>query len=262
MIWFFDSWFGGLQTMKYFNKLYPNYDYIFLADTKNCPYWEKTWEEIKQLTFKAINRLFNQWAEIVIVACNTAAAYSIRSRQAQYPNKKTLSITIPGIEQILKKEDIYCNVWIIATQATISSDIYNDLFHRFGGKNNPEFKFITAQPLVDLVEQWFDNEKQNYELVKKYTEKFWSNTKYLVLWCTHFPILIKYFQKFFKWIIIDPSLEAAKKFWSYLLRHPEIENKITKNKEIKFFTTWNSQNFDNIWSRIWWNKIYSKKINI
>jgi glutamate racemase len=39
------------------------------------------------------------------LACNTAAAYSVRNRQTQYPHKKVLSITIPGIEKILTEEN-------------------------------------------------------------------------------------------------------------------------------------------------------------
>jgi glutamate racemase len=42
MIGIFDSGFGGLQTMKYFKEKYPQYDYLFLADSKNCPYGSKS----------------------------------------------------------------------------------------------------------------------------------------------------------------------------------------------------------------------------
>jgi glutamate racemase len=42
---------------------------------------------------------------MVILACNTAAAYAVRSRQEQYPDKKVLSITIPGVEKILKDDN-------------------------------------------------------------------------------------------------------------------------------------------------------------
>ncbi|HCB50990.1 TPA: hypothetical protein DEP21_00050 [Patescibacteria group bacterium] len=68
---------------------------------------------------------------MVILACNTAAAYAVRSRQTLYPEKKVLSITIPGIEEIIKRDKTTGNVGILATQATINSNIYNDLFARF-----------------------------------------------------------------------------------------------------------------------------------
>jgi glutamate racemase len=66
-----------------------------------------------------------------VIACNTAAAYSIRKRQTLYPNKKTLSITIPGIEEVLSSENSNLSIGVMATQATIASEIYNDLYYRF-----------------------------------------------------------------------------------------------------------------------------------
>jgi glutamate racemase len=259
MIWFFDSWFWGLQTMKHFYQQHPEYDYIFLADTANCPYWQKTWKEIKKLTFNALQWLFNQWAEIVIIACNTAAAYSIRERQTQFPNKKALSISIPGVEKILEKNDISWKIWIIATQATVDSDIYNDLFKKFGGETDPKFNFVIASELVDLVEKWFENEQENLFLVRKFTKKLPQTTQYLILWCTHFPILKKYFKQTFNGKLIDPSEEAARKFWTYLNNHPEIKKKLKTNKQIKFFTTGNTSRFNTIGSKIRWNKIQAKK---
>ena len=128
MIGIFDSWFGWLQTMKYFQEKYPQYDYLFLADSKNCPYGSKSGDEIKKLTYQGLNWLFNNGADIVILACNTAAAYSVRARQEEFPQKKVLSITIPGIEKILENKRDDKTIGVLATQATILSNIYTDIF--------------------------------------------------------------------------------------------------------------------------------------
>ena len=96
--------------MKYFRQLYPDLDYLFLADEKHCPYGAQDGEIIQKLTFNALHRLFDHGAKIVILACNTAAAFSVRKWQTQFPEKKVLSITIPGIEEILAQDDIQGNV--------------------------------------------------------------------------------------------------------------------------------------------------------
>lgn len=261
MIGFFDSWFGWLQTMKYFHDLYPEYDYLFLADNKNCPFGRKSGEEIQQITFDALNRFFDNWVEIVIIACNTAAAYSIRKRQTLYPNKKTLSITIPWIEEILSSENNGLSVGIIATQATIASDIYNDLYYRFGGTGAPDFHFVMAPKLVDMVESWA-NEELIVTTIKEYLSQFPKDLQALILWCTHFPVYKKYFSQLFKWKLIDPSLNSAQKFGIYLENHPEIKNKLTTNWSVKFYTTWDTKKFDEIGSKIWWEDIVSKNIVI
>jgi glutamate racemase len=34
------------------------------------------------------------------MACNTASAHAIRPWQEKYPNRKVLSVTVPGVEAI------------------------------------------------------------------------------------------------------------------------------------------------------------------
>lgn len=260
MIWFFDSGFWGLQTMKDFQELYPQYNYIFLADNKNCPFGNKDGEIIKKLTFNGIQWLFDQWAKIVILACNTAAAYAVRSRQTQYPEKKVLSITIPWIEKILK-DDINKKIGILATQATILSNIYTDLFHKFGGKNNPDFQFVMAPKLVDLVESGEARQEEIDFIVQEYINKF-RDIDTLILGCTHFPILINNIKRFFIGDIIDPSKEAAIQFGTYLERHPEIKENLTTGGQTTYYTTWPAETFSTIGTRIAEKEIAANQIEL
>jgi glutamate racemase len=268
MIWFFDSWFWWLQTMKYFHDLYPYYDYIFLADNKNCPFGHRSWPEIEKITFNALNWLFDNRADIVIIACNTAAAYSIRKRQSLYPDKKTLSITVPWVEQIISNysystgfsED--ASVWIIATQATVRSDIYIDLYSRFWWKWSPDFHFVMAPKLVDMVESWINDKSQIKHAITKYLLQFPKDITTLILWCTHFSVYKAYFDELFDWIVVDPSFYSAQKFDKYLKSHWEIENKLSKNSTTRFYTTWDTDSFDKIWFNICNKQIISKKISI
>lgn len=255
MIGFFDSGFGWLKTMKYFQELYPEYDYLFFADNKNCPFWKKTWEEIQKITFDALNYFFDNGAKIVIIACNTAAAYSIRKRQTQYPDKKVLSITVPGIEEIIARKSQITSIWVLATKATITSDIYNDLYTRFWWTHNPDFHFVMASDLVDLVESGTKNETLIKATIKDYLSQLPKEVSTLVLWCTHFSVYIKYFQELFDGDIIDPSYYSAHKFGEYLQNHPELKSKLSTNWSIKFQTTWDIDTFDQIWSIIWWKDI-------
>lgn len=221
--------------MKDFQELYPQYNYIFLADSKNCPFGNKDGETIKNITFDGIQWLFDQGAKIVILACNTAAAYAVRSRQTQYPEKKVLSITIPGVEKILK-DDTNKKIGILATQATILSNIYTDLFHKFGGKNNPDFQFVMAPKLVDLVESGENRQEEIDFVVQEHINKF-RDIDTLILGCTHFPILINNIKRFFIGDIVDPSKEAAIQFGDYLERHPEIKDNLTTGGQTTYYTT-------------------------
>ena len=260
MIGIFDSGFGWLQTMKYFYKRYPEYNYCFLADTKNCPYGNKSGEEIRTLTYQWLHRLFDHGADIVILACNTAAAYSIRARQEEFPNKKVLSITIPGIEKILTKKRDKQNIGVLATQATIVSNIYTDIFLKLWGES-PHFHWVIASDLVTLIESWCKDENKIQKMVDWYLAKF-KDIDHLILWCTHFPVLMRYFHKTFKGEIIDPSQEAADKFGIYLEKHPEIKNKLNIGGHIEFLTTGNIDTFVHIGENIWERDITAKYIEL
>ena len=260
MIGIFDSGFGGLQTMKYFQAKYPQYNYIFLADSQNCPYGSKSGEEIKKLTYQWLHRLFDNGAKIVILACNTAAAYTIRARQEEFPQKKVLSITIPGIERILENNRADKNIWVLATQATILSNIYTDIFLKLSGES-PYFQWVMASELVELIESGYEDQDKIQAIIDTYLAKF-DNIDHLILWCTHFPVLMEYFRAGFWGEIVDPSLEAAEKFGNYLERHKNIKENLNTWWHIEFITTGDLETFEKIGSHIWGSEIKAKHIEI
>ena len=98
-----------------------------MGDLAYVPRGERSGEWIQARTFLCLEWLFAQGCKLVILACNTASAYAIRPWQEQYPDKKVLSITIPGVEttHLLGAN----NVLLLATRATITSEIYLSLIH-------------------------------------------------------------------------------------------------------------------------------------
>lgn len=251
MIWIFDSWFGWLQTLKYFKEFLPQYDYIFFADSKNIPYWDKTKEQIKELTYKWLNFLFDKWAKIVILACNSASSYAIRPWQKDFPDKKTLSITIPWVESVC--ENWFCNVWLLATQITIQSWIYEKKTNEINPNNHINWYKI---PATDLV---LEIEKGNFEtdILEKYFVWLENKLDALILWCTHFPIVKKQIIKILpnNIQIIDPAYESVKKFITYLEKHSDIKNSLSKWWTSQFYVSWDINIFKQIWEQILWESL-------
>src|ERR1043165_2177711 len=77
----FDSGVGGLTVHHRLVERFPTADFIFLADQANAPYGGKPGEEIVTLTRAGCERLFDQGCDLVILACNTAAAVALRRLQ-------------------------------------------------------------------------------------------------------------------------------------------------------------------------------------
>lgn len=260
MIGIFDSGLGGLQTLKYFQDLYPEYDYLYLADTKNNPYGDKSSTDIKNHTFAALQWLFEQWADVVIVACNTAAAYAIRAWQSEFPDKKALSVTIPAVEKVIK---LWAkDVGVLMTEATLRSGVFHDLYARLWWDRHAVLEVVMAPEIVPLIESWDQDRAHHRQLIKKYLSKFNPFMDCLVLWCTHYPIWMEDFMKLFSWTIVDPSMEACRSFGEYLLRHPEIASQLSKKSQVQAFCTWDVKQFEQIAQAIYGDEIPVKQVEI
>ena len=80
----FDSGLGGLAIALAIMKRLPEYDYLYLGDTKRVPYGNRSQDVIHEFTGEALDYLFGRDCQIVILACNTASAEALRHHQQQY----------------------------------------------------------------------------------------------------------------------------------------------------------------------------------
>ena len=211
--------------------LLPEYDYLFFGDNEHMPYGEKTPHQIEQYTFEALERLFTQGCQIVIIACNTAAAYSIRKRQDIYPQRKVLSVTIPGIESLVQSGN--CNTLFLSTKATEESGILADLAYKNHYEGTLSVK--SCPGLADYIETDAINNYTKEEKKKIITDYVGDTNSYdsIVLACTHYGIRYDIFVELYPLLtIIDPSQACATALQDYLYRHSEIEKQLTKSKTV------------------------------
>ena len=84
MIGVFDSGYGGLTILKGFLDLMPRYGYLYLGDSARTPYGNKSLQIVFEYTRQAVDFLFSQGAELIILACNTASAKALRKIQQEW----------------------------------------------------------------------------------------------------------------------------------------------------------------------------------
>ncbi len=185
-IGFFDSGIGGTSIWKEVHKLLSNENTIYLADSKNAPYGDKSKDKIIDYCVKNTEILLNQNAKIIVVACNTATTNAIKVLRDKY--------TIPfiGIEPAIKPASLVTktnNIGVLATKGTIQSD----LFEKTSANLKSDIKIIekVGEGLVDLIEKGDIESKEIEFLLKKYLNPMMEkNIDALVLGCTHYPYLI------------------------------------------------------------------------
>lgn len=204
----FDSGVGGTSIFKEIHALLPNENIIYLADSKNAPYGNKTQEEIKSLSIKNTEYLLGKGCKIIVVACNTATTNAINYLRESY------EVPFIGIEPAIKPAALNTKtkvVGILATKGTLSSQ----LFHKTSDLYANGIKVIEqiGEGIVPLIESGKLNSNEMKDLLQLYLAPMLkANIDYLVLGCTHYPYLIPMLEtmlpKDVK--IIDSGLAVAK----------------------------------------------------
>ena len=197
---FFDSGIGGLTVYKLFRELLPNEDCIYLGDTANLPYGNKTKEQLISFTEKIFSFFEQQRVKAVVMACNTTSAAVYDTVKSKYPFK-----IYPIIQTCAKAigEEKINRLGIFATQATVNSNVYEKEIKKYS-KNTVIFS-MACPGWVEIVEGGENalTEAESFSLVNKYlTEMLKFNPEKIVLGCTHYPYL--------KDIIIDLLKENGK----------------------------------------------------
>lgn len=182
----FDSGVGGTSIWKEVVKLMPYENTIYLADSKNAPYGEKSTDEIITLCKKNTELLISKGCKIIIVACNTATTNAIDYLRNNY--------TIPfiGIEPAIKPAALYSKtdaIGILATKGTLSSKLFAKTAREYT-KNITTIE-QDGEGLVPLIESGKLISKEVHNLLSEYLKPMLQfNIDHLVLGCTHYPYLI------------------------------------------------------------------------
>ena len=231
MIGFYDSGIGGLTILNEVLKVSPTLDTFYYADSKHCPLGEKPIEEIQLHVVNAVKYLFNNDCELVVLACNTATAASIRYIQQvwlpiNYPNKNVLGVIRPVIIELLEESvDNTSEVVILATKATVESKFYTDDLSTFNFNNVKE---ISMGNLAYYIENKMINEA-HMEIDNIFNSNIntLSKAKAVVLACTHYPYEKDYISSKLSTInpnnpiILSQSTIVAEQLVKYLIRHSQ-----------------------------------------
>lgn len=204
----FDSGVGGTSIWKEIHELLPNEHTIYLADSSNAPYGERTKEEIIRLSFKNTEKLLEFGAKIIVVACNTATTNAITRLRSHF------QVPFIGIEPAIKPAAMNSRkktIGILATKGTLSSDLFaqtSDIYSK-------EIRIIevVGHGLVRSIESGAKDSEETYDMLSSLLQPMLeADIDYLVLGCSHYPYLIPLLKKLLPEgvTIIDSGQAVAK----------------------------------------------------
>lgn len=227
----FDSGIGGTSIWAEIHQLLPDEKTIYLADSKNAPYGQKSKAEIIALSCKNTELLLKMDCKLIVVACNTATTNAIQDLRAKY------NVPFIGIEPAIKPAATHSKtqtIGILATQGTLNSELFNKNVEKF---NNTKIIEQVGHGLVPLIEKGEINSPEMTTLLKSYLlPMIEANIDYLVLGCSHYPYLIPQIKTILPAHIqiIDSGEAVARQTQNVLKEKVGLSN--LKNREPLFYT--------------------------
>lgn len=256
----FDSGLGGLLVAQSIIRRLPQYDYLYLGDTKRVPYGNRSQETIHEFVGEALDYLFTHECQIIVLACNTASAESLRKSQQEYlprsyPDRRVLGVVIPMAEAAIEAlgeepsahvapdvsmafdvissaglqepsaDESHPRIGVIATTSTVESGAYARELNRV----HPGATAIQNPTplLVPLVEN--DGFKYVGPVLDDYLAPLIEQgIESLILGCTHYGALKEQIASRLEVPVISPDEVVPDKLADYLLRHPEIESQLAR----------------------------------
>jgi glutamate racemase len=265
----FDSGYGGLTVFKEIVKDLPHHDFLYLGDNARSPYGSRSFDAVYHYTLECVEWFFKQGCPLVVLACNTASAKALRTIQQNDLHKfgadKRLLGVIRPTSEVIGKLSKTKHIGIFATKGTVNSESYPIEIAKYW----PEL--IVSQVACPMWVPLIENDEINNNgadfFIKKQVDVLLdldTSIDTILLGCTHYPLIADKIQKCLPDSIqvFDQGNIVADSLVDYLNRHEEMNNQISKNSKIDFYTTDDVATFNEQGSKFYGKDVHSKHVDL
>src|SRR5699024_6274295 len=158
-----DSGVGGLTVAHEMMRQLPNETLIYLGDTLRCPYGSRSEQEIIQFTNEMVDFLLKKNIKMLVIACNTATAYTLENLRKTLPIP-VLGVIKPGARAAIKMT-VSNSIGVIGTEATIKSNAYEKALKNI--KPEIEVQSLPCPLFVPMVESGILSGRKAEEIVRE-----------------------------------------------------------------------------------------------
>lgn len=201
-----DSGVGGLTAVRQLQYILPGEDIVFFGDSANCPYGNRSSDEIFEFAMRMLRFMEAQEVKCVAIACNTISSIADRLRpQFSFP---IVSIVESGARFIARRK--LSRVGLIATEFTVSAGAYDRHIH----SEAPDCLVVAkgSPDLAALIDRGDFNQAAIEGEITRQVDDILARepVEDLLLGCTHFPIVAENFRRCYPRLrLIDPAEQQA-----------------------------------------------------
>jgi glutamate racemase len=211
----FDSGLGGLTVFAEIAKARPDAWLVYAADDAAFPYGALGERELVARVLSVMARLIDRHApDLVTIACSTAATLVLGPLRARYPAMPFVG-TVPAIKPAAAASRSRL-VSVLATPGTVARDYTQALVREYAGAC--EVALVGSARLARIAEDWMqgrsvDEAEIAREIAPCFVETQGRRTDFVVLACTHYPLLRDHFIRLAPWPVeyVDPAPAIARR---------------------------------------------------
>ena len=227
----FDSGVGGLTVVKSLLEHKTFSEIIYFGDTARVPYGVKDKNTIIRYSLEALEFFKNFEVDIMITACNSVSAYAIDELKASAPFKIS-GVIEPGVLALTNRaKDTDASILILGTRATVESQKYERLLKQAGYH---DIQALAPSLFVPIVEEGlFEG-----DILETTIKHYFAGVKepdFIILGCTHFPLISGAISRYFPHATLIHSGEAIVE---YLQEKHQMHTAFAKT-ELKLFASEN-----------------------
>ena len=192
---FLDSGTGGIPYMNFLRQKCPKASCVYVADTKNFPYGEKSADQIIDAVISICGKIIKNFdPKVIVIACNTMSVNALDQVRAAFPSVSFVG-TVPAIKlaaSISKKR----RIGLLATNSTVNHPYNQNLKQQFAADCT-----LVCRGDADLIsfvehESFTATQEECITAIKPAVEFFRAqDCDVIILGCTHFLNIADLIQK-------------------------------------------------------------------
>jgi glutamate racemase len=187
----FDSGVGGLTVLTELLRELPDERFIYYGDTANCPYGQRTEDDVRELAANAVRFLIGRGAKLIVVACNSATVAARVTLRAAFD--LPFVVVVPAVKPAAAATRSGV-VGIASTEVSARSHYLRTLIEEHA--NGVRVLAAGCPRLVELAEAGELAGPVVEATIRDYIAPMLdAGVDQLVLGCTHFPAMRGAFER-------------------------------------------------------------------
>jgi glutamate racemase len=211
----FDSGLGGLTVFAPIARARPDAALAYVADDAAFPYGALGERDVVARVMAVMESLVARHApDLVVIACSTASTLVLGPLRERYPTLPFVG-TVPAIKPAAAASKSRL-VSVLATPGTVARDYTQALVREHAG--DCEVALVGSARLAALAERVMrgmpiDDREIAEEIAPCFIERHGRRTDFVVLACTHYPLLREHLARLAPWPVeyIDPAPAIARR---------------------------------------------------